>query len=122
MKPRRPAVPLPRYVQRKPLKSGWGYFFNVPTWARAAGCPVQNEALGTDYDGAVARAENVLLAAYDSWRSGGASDKRPAPPIAAPGTLDWVFAEYRADHRFTKLPPRPSAFTNPACALSAIMF
>ena len=46
MKPPRSAQPLPRYVQRKPLKSGWAYFFNVPTWARKAGCPVKNEALG----------------------------------------------------------------------------
>jgi hypothetical protein len=32
---------------------------NVPTWARKAGCPMNNEALGPDYDAAVARAENV---------------------------------------------------------------
>jgi hypothetical protein len=25
------------------------------------------------------------------------------PTAATPGTLDWVFAEYRADRRFTKL-------------------
>ena len=60
MKVRRSALPLPRYVERKPLKSGWGYFFNVPTWARKAGCPVKNEALGTDYDAAVdARRDGV---------------------------------------------------------------
>jgi hypothetical protein len=105
MKPRRSALPLPRYVERKPLKSGWGYFFNVPTWARKAGCPVKNEPLGIDHDTAVARAENVLLPAFDSWRSGGASDAS-ASAVAAPGTLDWVFAEYRADRRFTKLDKR----------------
>ncbi len=105
MKPRRSALPLPRYVKRKPLKSGWGYFFNVPTWARKAGCPVKNEPLGIDHDTAVARAENVLLPAFDSWRSGGASDAS-ASAVAAPGTLDWVFAEYRADRRFTKLDKR----------------
>ena len=104
MKPRRSALPLPRYVERKPLKAGWGYFFNVPTWARKAGCPMKNEALGTDYDAAVARAENVLLRAFDSWRTGGDSDG--VPPVAAPGTLDWVIAEYRADRRFTKLDPK----------------
>jgi hypothetical protein len=103
--PRRSALPLPRYVQRKPLKFGWGHFFNVPMWARKAGCPMKNEALGTDYDAAVARAEAVLLPAFDSWRSDGASDA-PASAVAAPGTLDWVFAEYRADRRFTKLDPK----------------
>ena len=103
MKPPRSALTLPRYVLRKPLKSGWGYFFNVPIWARKAGCPVKNEALGTDYEVAVARAETVLLPAFDDWRSGGAT---ATSMMAAPGTLDWVFAEYRADYRFTKLPEK----------------
>jgi hypothetical protein len=102
MKPRRTALSLPRYTLRKPLKDGaLGYFFNVPMWARKAGCPIKNEPLGTDYDSAVERAEKVLLKAFDSWRTGGASDEAPA--LAAPGTLDWVFAEYRDDRRFTKL-------------------
>ncbi len=105
IKSRRSALRLPRYVERKPLKAGWGHFFNVPTWARKAGCPIKNEALGGDYDAAVARAENVLLPAFDSWRSGEASDAA-ASPVAAPGTLDWVFAEYRADRRFTRLDAR----------------
>ena len=60
----------------------------MPTWARKAGCPVKNEALGTDYDAAVERAENVLLPAFDSWRTGGQSTGSPG---AAPGTLDWVY-------------------------------
>ena len=86
---------------RKPLKNGgWAYFFNVPIWARKAGCPVKNEPLGTDYAAAVDRAETVLLPAFDAWRTGG---DEAATGIARPGTLDWVFAEYRADRRFTKL-------------------
>jgi hypothetical protein len=85
MKPRRTALPLPRYVGRKPLKTGWGYFFNVPTWARKAGCPIRNEALGTDYNAAVHRAETVLLTAFDSWRSGGASDTTPSSLLALRG-------------------------------------
>jgi hypothetical protein len=104
MRPPRSALPLPRYVQRKPLKSGWGYFFNVPTWARRAGCPIKNEPLGTNYEAALSRAENVLLPAFDSWRSGGESDQ--TPKVAAVGTLDWLFAEYRADRRYTKLDPK----------------
>ena len=67
MKAHRSALPLPRYVLRKPLKAGaWAHFFNVPSWARQAGCPVKNEALGTDYDAAVQRAENILLPAFDA--------------------------------------------------------
>jgi len=68
---RRSALPLPRYTLHKRLKTGWGYFFNVPIWARKRGCTVQNEPLGTDYDAAVLRAEKVLLPAFDSWRTGG---------------------------------------------------
>src|SRR5262245_61806879 len=101
MKHARSALPLPRYVLRKPLISGWAYFFNVPIWARKAGCPVKNEPLGTDYEAAVARAETVLLKAFDSWRTDGAAEE--VPSVSAPGTLDWVFAEYRTDRRFTKL-------------------
>ena len=62
MKRRRCALPLPRYVMPKPLKSGQrGFYFNVPMWARKAGCPVRNEPLGTDYEAAVQRAETMLL-------------------------------------------------------------
>ena len=63
---KRSTLPLPRYVLRKPIKSGgWAYYFNVPIWARKAGCPVRNEPLGTDYRLAVERAETVLLPAFD---------------------------------------------------------
>jgi hypothetical protein len=103
MKPLRSALPLPRYVERKPLKSGgWGYFFHVPSWARKAGCPIQSGPLGTDYGVAVRRAEDVLLKAFDSWRTGGVSDTATVP-MATVGTLDWLFAEYRSDRRYTKL-------------------
>lgn len=103
MRRRRSALPLPRYVLPKRLKNGViGIFFNVPTWARKVGCPSKNEPLGTDYEVMVERAEKVLLPAFDSWASGGESDKA-GTVVAAPGTLDWVFAEFRADRRFTKL-------------------
>jgi hypothetical protein len=99
---KRSALPLPRYVLRKPIKSGgWAYYFNVPMWARKAGCPVQNEPLGSDYHAAVERAETVLLPAFDSWRSGNVEAK--AATGAAYGTLDWLFAEFRSDRRFTEL-------------------
>jgi hypothetical protein len=102
MKPPRSALPLPRYVERKPIGAGWAYFFHVPSWARKAGCTVQSAPLGTDYEAAVSRAENVFLPAFDAWRTGG---NAPASSlaIAAFGTLDWMFAEYRADRRYTKL-------------------
>jgi hypothetical protein len=52
----------------------------------------------------VERAETVLLPAFDSWRTDGKSDA--VQTTAAFGTLDWVFAGYRADRRFTKLDAR----------------
>ncbi|MGY3608090.1 MULTISPECIES: hypothetical protein [unclassified Bradyrhizobium] len=101
-------MPLPRYVERKPLKSGgWGYFFHVPSWAKKAGCTMQNERLGADYAAAVSRCETILLPAFDEWRTGGASIAPTASQAAAaPQTLDWVFAEYRSDRRYTKLDPK----------------
>jgi hypothetical protein len=106
MKPPRSVQPLPRYVRRKPLKTGtWAYFFDLPTWARKAGCQLANEPLGTEYAVAVERAETTLLPAFDSWRTGGDSDGAVSAG-GAYGTLDWVFAEYRSDRRFTKLDTR----------------
>jgi hypothetical protein len=105
-KPPRSALPTPRYVERKPLnRGGWGYFFHVPTWARKAGCPMHSEPLGADYDAAVERAEKILLPAFDDWRTGGAG-VQASPARPAVGTLDWMFGEYRADRRYTKLDPK----------------
>src|SRR5580692_7601019 len=105
MSPARSALRLPRYTVRKPLKGAWGYFFHIPGWARAAGCPVKNEPLGTDYATAVQRAEMVLLPAFDAWR-GRVVQGDIVVASARTGTLDWLFAEYRADRRFTKLDAR----------------
>src|SRR5712671_1096179 len=78
MKPLRTALKLPRYCRRKPLKNGrWAYFFELPTWARTQGCPLEAEALGQHYDAAVTRAESILLPAFDSWRTRGLSDLAP---------------------------------------------
>jgi hypothetical protein len=100
-KPPRSALPLPRYVERKPIGAGWTHYWHTPKWAKDAGCPIGNEALGLDYAAAVKRAEEVLLPAFDAWRSG--DTKTATMPAVAMGTLDWLFAEYRADRRYTKL-------------------
>jgi hypothetical protein len=106
MKAKRSSLPLPRYVLRKPLKSGaWAYYFTPPMWARRDGCLLQAEALGTDYNEAVKRAETVLLPAFDSWLSGGASDDATTI-VSKSGTLDWLFSVYRGDRRFTPLDTR----------------
>ena len=97
MKSRRSALPLPRYTLRKPLASGrYAYFFNPPMWAKGADCPVKPEALGTDYEAAVRRAEQTLLPAFDSWRTGGGSDMVPIGVRA--GTFDWLVSIFKS-HR-----------------------
>jgi hypothetical protein len=100
---RPPRLPLPRYVRRKWLRGerAWGHFFEVPTWAKQAGCPVRNEALGTDYDVACRRAETVLLKQLDSWRTAGRSDL--IPDRTAEGSFDWLAATYKASEKYTKL-------------------
>jgi hypothetical protein len=86
-------MPLPRYTLAKRLKGGrTAYFFNVPMWARRKGCTVQNDALGTDYEAARRRAEQVLLPAFDSWLSGGEDG---SIDFVVPGTLEWLFNEFR---------------------------
>jgi hypothetical protein len=103
MKPPRCALPRPRHVEPRRLKSGaLAYYFTISTKARKAGCTMQNEALGTDYNAAVLRAETVLLPAFDAWLKGDVAAPS-SPSVAAIGTLDWLFADYRADDRFKKL-------------------
>ncbi len=102
MKPPRSALPLPRYVERKSIGTGWAHYWHTPKWAKDAGCPIGNEALGLDYAAAVKRAEEVLLPAFDAWRSGDTKTTTTSA-VAVVGTLDWLFAEYRADRRYTKL-------------------
>ena len=63
---------------------------------------MRNEALGTDYAVAVERAEIVLLPAFDAWRGDAACEGM----VASLGTLDWLFAEYRSDRRFSELDRR----------------
>jgi hypothetical protein len=89
-----PVLP-PRYTRRKRLKKGgFGYFFDVPTWARERGCSVKNEPLGSDYDLAVQRTERILLPAFDSWLKGG-DDANPVGIGVVIGKLEWMFHEYR---------------------------
>jgi len=106
MKPPRSALPLPRYVDRKPLKSGWSYYFNVPSLWRKAGCPVKSGPLGNEYEAAVRRAETILLPALDGWRAGVDAVPASSPATASYLTLDWMFGEYRSDRRYTKLDPK----------------
>ena len=93
---------LPRYCRRKPLKNGrWAYFFDPPSWARKQGCHVKAEALGEEYAAAVERAENILLPAFDSWRSGGLTDMVPPSPV--PGTFDWLASIFETHQKWKEI-------------------
>jgi hypothetical protein len=95
----------PDYMEAKRSVSGLRYYWNAPTWARKRGYPITSEPLGMDYAAAKARCDEFLNPAFDSWRTGGATDALEKPR-ALIGSFDWAVAAYRADRKFTKLPPR----------------
>lgn len=102
MKPPHTALKLPRYCRRKPLKNGrCAYFFEPPTWARTQGCQIEAEPLGQDYGAAVDRAENVLLPAFDSWRSRGLTDMVPA--AVTPGSFDWLAGVFKSHQKWKEI-------------------
>ncbi len=118
MKAHHPALKLPRYCRRKLLKSGqWAYFFEPPTWARKQGCHVKAEALGEEHAAAVARAENVLLPAFDSWRSRGLTDM--VPDSSVPGTFDWLVSIFKAHQKWKEVDHKTQRFYEQGLALFA---
>jgi hypothetical protein len=118
MKPPDTASKFPRYCRRKPLKSGrWAYFFEPPTWARKQSCPVKAEALGTERVAAVERAENVLLPAFDSWRSRGLTDMVPAFPVS--GTFDWLVCVFKTHQKWKEIDHKTQRFYEQGLALFA---
>jgi hypothetical protein len=97
-------VRLPRHVIRKPIKDGlWSYFFKMPPWARAAGCPVKSEALGSNYAAVLARVE-VLLPAFDEWRTGHKEAPRRTKPR---GRKQLYVLRANGSTRFARLPQPP---------------
>ena len=103
------AFKFPRYCRRKPLKSGrWAYFFEPPTWARKQGCHVKAEALGEEHVAAVDRAQNVLLPAFDSWRSRGLTDMVPSSPV--PATFDWLVGIFKEHQKWKEIDHKTQRF------------
>lgn len=118
MKPPVTAMTFPRYFRRKPLKSGqWAYFFEPPTWARKQGCHVKAEALGREHLAAVDRTKNVLLPAFDSWRSRGLTDMVPPSPV--PGTFDWLVSIFRAHQKWKEIDHKTQRLYEQGLALFA---
>src|SRR5260221_12770212 len=105
MRPPRSALPLPRYVERKAIGAGWAHYWHTPKWARDAGCPIGNEALGIDYAAAVRRAQEILIPAFDALRS--CDTKTPATPaVDMVGTPNLVVAEDARRPRYCKRDPK----------------
>ena len=59
---------------------------------------MEAEALGQNYDAAVSRAENVLLPAFDSWRTRGLSDL--APIGVTRGSFDWLVQGFKQQQKY----------------------
>jgi hypothetical protein len=97
----------PDYMLAKRIAGGVRYYWNAPTWARKRGYPMASEALGTDYAAAKARCDEFLNPAFDSWRTGGATDT--VVPRGLVGSFDWLVADYRSSKKYTKLPTRTRA-------------
>ena len=120
MKPPRSALPLPRHVLRKRLKSGkHGYFFNIPTKFRRAGCAMRNEPLGVDYADAVQRAETILLPALDAWRTGDAAARHRKP---SPGRSIGCSLSIERTAASPSSTPRPDATMRPVSSWLADTF
>lgn len=93
--------PLPRFVIFKTLASGATAFcFNIPTLYRKLGCIIPNEPLGKDYasaggdDGDGGRA-GALNALFDEWNAKRKDNQVSTGGLAAYGTVDWLFREYK---------------------------
>jgi hypothetical protein len=89
----------------KRLKSGaTAYYWAAPTWALKAGCPVEREALGTDYAAAKKRCDDLLNPQFDAWRLGA---KAPAlSERITLGTFNWLVALYKSSPKYRDRPPK----------------
>jgi hypothetical protein len=93
----------PHYMRKKTLKDGTpAWFFEPPTWARKANCPVKAESLGTDEEAAAARVRSLLYPAFRSWCTGGKIPKTLQLDPRA-GTLTWMFERYYHTRAFEKV-------------------
>jgi hypothetical protein len=93
MKVRKP-LGWPKLMIAKRLKHGAiAYYWDIPTWAKAKGCSMKSEALGSDYSAAKARCDSALNPQFDDWRTGTGS--KPSLPSSTTGSFDWMVAIYK---------------------------
>jgi hypothetical protein len=100
--PKRKPIGWPDLMTAKRLSTGAiAYYWAPPTRARKAGCPVEPEALGTDYGAAKARCDDVLNRHYKAWLT----KSEAVEPGAARSSFDWMVGIYKNSPKYTKLPP-----------------
>lgn len=88
----------PAYMVGKKLsRGGIAYYWQPPTRSRKLGCPVEAEALGTDYAHAKRRCDEVLNPQLHSWLRP-ENSSRTAHPL--PGTFAWLIAIYKASPKY----------------------
>ena len=112
--PRRKPAGWPKYMRGKLLKSGaTAYFWEPPSWARKAACPVQAEALGGDYGAAKQRCDDILNPQFIAWRTGGTV----AAPALPASIFDGMTAVYKTSPKYKSLPAKTRKSIDAALAL-----
>ena len=109
----------PDYLEAKALKSGGvAHYWNPPSWARKAGCPVRAEALGQDYAAAKKRCDDILNPQFDAWRLGrdGAAEPAQGP---ATGSFDWLIATFKSHPAYKDRPDKTKKSYDAAASLIA---
>ena len=100
----------PRYMQVKKLAGGRvAYYWNLPTWAVRAGCPIPRIALGGSYGPAkkLAEEQNALFKIWQLDRRLNLDQIQLAHERVANrggrGTVGWMFDEFTKTHDYRRL-------------------
>src|SRR5687768_11314201 len=97
--PRKKPQGWPKLMVAKRLKGGAvAYYWDVPTWAKRAGCTLHGEALGTDYAQAKNRCDTLLNPQFDAWRLRD-GDFNGGKTIF--GSFDWMVGVYKASPQYS---------------------
>jgi Phage integrase family len=116
--PRRKPQGWPKYMVTKRLRGGvTGYYWAPPTWAIKKGCPLDREALGTDYAEAKRRCDEMLNPQLRAWMTRGEIGE--VSPRLEPGSFDWMTATFKRSPLYTNLPAKTRKSYDGALALIA---
>lgn len=97
--PRKKPQGWPKLMVSKRLRSGAvAYYWDIPSWAKKAGCALHSEALGSDYAAAKSRCDGLLNPQFDAWRL---RDGDLTVSKTIPGSFDWMTSVYKASPKYT---------------------